>query len=193
MTTLGVWLLAAGYLVVACFFAAQRLLRRTESARSLRGGTYDRGSTLLVGSATGLAIVLPLPLGFFGVAAFPVTLPEGLVALGVMVLGLGIRVWAAAALGRYYTSTLTTVEGQSVVTTGPYALLRHPGYLGSILLWTGFAALSFNLVLLFAVPLMFVAVYSVRMGAEETMLARELGEDYVLYMRKTRRLIPYVY
>ena len=193
ISVLGVWLLAAGYVVVALFFTVQRLLRRTEAAKSLKGGAYDEGSTLLIGSATGLAILLPLVLDFFGTEVFSITLAGGLFALGVMALGFAIRAWAAAALGRYYTSTLTTARGQGVVTTGPYSLLRHPGYLGSILLWTGFGALSANLILLFVIPILFVSVYVVRIGVEERMLIRELGEDYKLYMRRTYRLIPYVY
>ena len=84
-------------------------------------------------------------------------------------------------------------EGQKAVTTGPYALVRHPGYLGEIMIWTGFAVLSSNLALFFLLPTMFVAVYLYRISVEERMLVRELGDDYVRYQRRTHRLIPSVY
>jgi len=80
-----------------------------------------------------------------------------------------------------------------VVTAGPYAFVRHPGYLGEIMIWTGFAVVSSNLVLFFLLPAMFVAVYLYRISVEERMLVKELGDDYVRYRRRTRRLIPSAY
>jgi len=191
--TLDLWLLLGGYIVILFFFVVQRLLRRGEGARSFRGGPYDRGNMILVGSATGIGLWLPLIMVLLGVAAYPINLPEGAVALAVMVLGVGIRVWAAMTLGKYYTTTLMMSEGQKVVTAGPYAFVRHPGYLGEIMIWTGFAVVSSNLVLFFLLPAMFVAVYLYRISVEERMLVKELGDDYVRYRRRTRRLIPSVY
>jgi len=89
------WLLLSGYLLIALFFVVQRFLRRSEGARSLRGGPYDRGNMILVGSATGIGLWLPLIMVFLGTTAFPISVVEGVVALGVMVLGMGTRVWAA--------------------------------------------------------------------------------------------------
>ena len=148
---------------------------------------------ILVGPATGIGLWLPLIMVLLGVAAYPINLPEGAVALAVMVLGVGIRVWAAMTLGKYYTTTLMMSEGQKVVTAGPYAFVRHPGYLGEIMIWTGFAVVSSNLVLFILLPAMFVAVYLYRISVEERMLVKELGDDYVRYRRRTRRLIPSVY
>jgi len=191
--TLDLWLLLGGYIVILFFFVVQRLLRRGEGARSFRGGPYDRGNMILVGSATGIGLWLPLIMVLLGVAAYPINLPEGAVALAVMVLGVGIRVWAAMTLGKYYTTTLMMSEGQKVVTAGPYAFVRHPGYLGEIMIWTGFAVVSSNLVLFFLLPAMFVAVYLYRISVEERMLVKGLGDDYVRYRRRTRRLIPSAY
>jgi len=190
---LDLWLLLSGYTVMVFFFVVQRLLRRGEGARSFRGGPYDRGNMILVGSATGIGLWLPLVMALLGVAAHPVSLPEGAVALAVMALGVGIRIWAAMTLGRYYTTTLMMSEGQKAVTSGPYALVRHPGSLGEIMIWAGFAVLSSNLVLFFLLPTMFVAVYLYRISVEERMLVRELGDDYIRYQRRTHRLIPSVY
>jgi len=191
--TLNLWLLFSGYLVIVFFFVVQRLLRRSEGARSLRGGLYDRGNMVLVGPATGIGLLLPLTMVFLGVAALPISLAGGVVALAVMVSGVGIRVWAAITLGAYYTTTLMMSEGQKVITSGPYRFVRHPGYLGEIMIWTGFAVASNNLVLFFLLPVMFVAVYLYRISAEERMLVKELGDDYASYQRRTRRLIPLVY
>jgi len=136
---------------------------------------------------------LPLIMVVLGFALFPIGLVEGMVALAVMLFGLGLRVWAAVTLGGYYTRTLMTTKDHKVVTTGPYARIRHPAYLGVILLWSGFGVLSGSLVIAFVFPVMFVAVYLYRISVEEKMLVGELGEDYVQYQQKTRKLIPAVY
>jgi len=136
---------------------------------------------------------LPLIMAVLGLALFPIDLVEGLVALAVMLSGLGLRVWAAVTLGGYYNRTLMTTKDHRVVTTGPYSRIRHPAYLGVILLWLGFGVLSGNLIIAFIFPVMFVVVYLYRISVEEKMLVKELGEDYVQYQRKTRRLVPAVY
>jgi protein-S-isoprenylcysteine O-methyltransferase Ste14 len=148
---------------------------------------------ILVGSATGIGLWLPLMMAFLGAAAFPISLVGGVVALAIMVLGVGIRVWTAIILGTYYTTTLMMSEGQKVVTSGPYRFVGHPGYLGEIMIWTGFAVVSSNLVLFLLLPVMFVTVYLYRISAEERMLIKELSDDYVRYQHRTRRLIPSVY
>jgi protein-S-isoprenylcysteine O-methyltransferase Ste14 len=193
ISSLGLWFLFAGYVVMVSFFIVQRRLRRTRSAKSFHGGAFDRGNTLLIGSATGLGLLLPMIADALGIATFPITLVEGLVALAVMSLGFGLRVWAAVSLGNYYTTTLMITEDHRVVSSGPYARIRHPGYLAEMLMWSGFGVLSSNLLLIFVIPVMIVSVYLYRISSEEEMLVRELGDDYVQYRRRTRKLIPGVY
>jgi protein-S-isoprenylcysteine O-methyltransferase Ste14 len=187
------WFLFAGYSVVIAFFIVQRLLRKTESAKSFRGGAFDKGNMLLIGSATGVGLWLPLIFDLLGVDIIRINLLEGVIGLVFMASGLGIRIWAALTLGKYYTTTLMITENQRVITTGPYARIRHPGYLGEIFLWTGFAVLSSNLILVFLLPVVFVVVYLYRISAEERMLVKELGNDYAQYKRRTWKLVPYVY
>ena len=113
--------------------------------------------------------------------------------MAVMVAGLAIRVWAADTLGRFYTRTLLVEPEHKVVTTGPYGKVRHPGYLGSILLWSGFGAIASNVAVTVLFPVLFVAIYLYRIGAEERMLVSELGEAYIQYQRRTSKLLPFVY
>jgi protein-S-isoprenylcysteine O-methyltransferase len=193
ISPLGVWLLAVGYLIVAAFLIAQMLLRPTEPAKTLRREKFDRGSTLLIGFVLAASLLLPLVAGILNIATFSISLVEGLTSVAFMLLGLGLRIWAAVVLGEFYTGTLMTIEGHRVVSTGPYGRIRHPGYLGSILLWCGFGVLSSSLLVAVLLPVMLVAVYTYRISAEEHMLVQELGDDYVQYQRRTRRLIPFVY
>ncbi len=67
--------------------------------------------------------------------------PVGLLAAGVLAVaaGGGLRVSAVVALGRYFTARTGVVAGHRVVRTGPYRWLRHPHYVGSVLLAAGTA------------------------------------------------------
>lgn len=179
--------------MVLAFFIIQRFLRRTKGAKSFKGGSYDRGNMALIGTATGIGLWLPVIADVMGVAIFPITIIEGLVALAFMMLGLMLRIWSAVVLGAYYTTTLMMTEGQKVVTAGPYGKIRHPGYLGEILLWSGLGVLSDNLIVVFLLPAMILAVLLYRISSEEKMLLKELGDDYAQYQRRTHRLIPFVY
>jgi protein-S-isoprenylcysteine O-methyltransferase Ste14 len=190
---LGLWFLLAGYIIMFAFLVIQRLLRRTESSKTFRRGASDRGSTLLIGFALGIGLWLPLVLDVLGTEPFHIDLAEGLTAAAVMLFGLALRIWAATTLGGLYTRTLMVTENHRVVDSGPYSRIRHPAYLGVILLWSGFGVLSSNIVIALAFPFVFVAVYLYRISVEENMLVRELGDAYVQYQRRTHRLIPFLY
>jgi protein-S-isoprenylcysteine O-methyltransferase Ste14 len=85
----------------------------------------DRGTRVLIAIALGAAIVAAL--GARSVAPelrMPVALRMAGVA--VMWLGLALRVWAIAALGGGFRTTVEVEPGQAVVSSGPYAWLRHP-------------------------------------------------------------------
>jgi protein-S-isoprenylcysteine O-methyltransferase Ste14 len=146
-----------------------------------------------VGAAFGAGLLLPLILGIRGVGLFSIDLVEGLLGVAVMVFGMGLRIWAASTLGKYYTRTLLTTDDQKIVTVGPYARIRHPGYLGDILLWSGFGILSSNLILAVLFPVMFVAIYLYRIGVEEGMLVKTLGDEYAQYQKRTYKLVPFLY
>ena len=55
---------------------------------------------------------------------------------GVLVMwsGLALRVWAIAALGSGFRTTVEVEPGQAVVSSGPYRWIRHPSYAGLLLL-----------------------------------------------------------
>ena len=125
------------FVLVAGFFAIEVLLRQGTPAKSLKTTDSDKGSTLLVGASIGAAIILPPLLNLLqvGQIALPIVSWLGLV---IMLLGLGLRVWSMRVLGAYYSRTLRVADTQVIVTQGPYRVVRHPGYLGTILLWVGY-------------------------------------------------------
>ena len=112
--------------------------------------------------------------------------------LAAMVGGLALRWWAIRVLGRYFTVDVAVHAAQSVIQAGPYRVIRHPAYCGSMLTLIGVGlALGTWLGLVLLVCLVSIG-FTVRMRVEETALNAALGEPYRDYARRTRRLIPFI-
>ena len=94
-------------------------------------------------------------------------------------------------LGVSYSRTLNTEPDQKIVEAGPYGLIRHPGYLGSLMTWTGFALTTRSAPIPGGLAGLF-AVYRYRILAEEEMLDRDLA-GYADYAVRTKRLVPFVW
>ena len=162
--------------------------------RSRRHGTpiryEDRSSRLLIS----LSMFLSLMIAFLFAASGIASLPSGAFYLGIglMIAGILLRQWSIAVLGRYFSRTVGVQEGQAVVDRGPYRLVRHPAYTGSLLTMVGlgFVLQSWGAVLVLIA--FFGVAFGYRIHVEEAVLTSKLGDEYVAYAKKTKRLIPYV-
>jgi protein-S-isoprenylcysteine O-methyltransferase Ste14 len=184
------------FLLIISFIAIEGRLRKGEKSRSLEGGEFDRGSTTLIGASFGIAILVLLVaslLDYLRSGEVPDNEFVGWIGIILILAGLALRVWAALTLGEFYTRTLLITDRQRVVESGPYRLIRHPGYLGDIILWAGAALATANwIAIVLIIPLM-VAAYTYRIRYEETMLLVTCGEPYRNYVARTRKLIPFIY
>jgi protein-S-isoprenylcysteine O-methyltransferase Ste14 len=116
----------------------------------------------------------------------PVTRPEALgLATGLMLAGTLLAAWAAVALGRSFS---LLPQARALVTWGPYRYVRHPMYLGGLLITVGEVWLRFSPLVL-ALNVIFVAAQLVRLRYEEALLERTFPE-YAAYRRCTSALIP---
>ncbi len=111
-------------------------------------------------------------------------------ALVLMVAGLAIRTWAVFTLGGYFTWHISTQKDQTIIKTGPYAFVRHPGYFGAFLTYAS-TALFLKAWFSFALSLI-VLLYAFlrRIYYEEEKLKHDLGSQYGSYCRNVRRFIP---
>lgn len=155
-------------------------------------GTADRGSALWIFAAM-FAAQLTAVLDFGYLQRSGQWKPVMTVGVVIAVAGIAFRIWSIRTLGRFFTSRVTVQDDQAVVDRGPYRWLRHPSYTGALV-----GALGTCLVLgsawgALAVIVLVVPAYRLRMAAEEKELAAKLGEPYRLYMKRTNRLLPFLY
>jgi protein-S-isoprenylcysteine O-methyltransferase Ste14 len=109
------------------------------------------------------------------------------VALGVASLALYAR--SRVALGLEWASPLQTRQEHHLVTTGPYARIRHPIYLSMIGFLAGLALVAGNWFLV-AFLLVSAVDLALRIPKEEQMMVEEFGHAYKAYMHRTGRLFP---
>jgi protein-S-isoprenylcysteine O-methyltransferase Ste14 len=115
--------------------------------------------------------------------------------LGVVLAWCGVllRVAAKRTLGRFFVGAVIIQEGHRVVTDGPYAVVRHPGYAGSIVALMGLGLATANVlsILIFIGVALLVFVRTIKV--EEAALTAALGQPYVEYSRGRARLVPGVW
>jgi protein-S-isoprenylcysteine O-methyltransferase Ste14 len=164
-------------------------VRVREAVQGKGSRTRDRGTRVLI------AITLGAAIGMAHAAASVVPslrIPgAGRVAgLIVMWLGLATRGWAIAALGSSFRTTVEVDQGQAVVSTGPYAWVRHPSYTGLLLIVAGYGLVVGNWLSLAVCLVLPLPGIVRRIHVEEAELNHVLGDAYGTYQAKTARLIP---
>src|SRR2546426_9662080 len=161
-------------------------LRRRGATRVKR----DRGSGALIIFTVFISIILAFSFGYAGIGM----LPDWAFYLGffLMFLGILVRQWAIAVLGRFFSLTVRIAEDHRVVETRPYRPVRHPSYTGVLITFIGLALAVQSLGALLVLLGVFSISYGYRMRVEEKALLSELGEDYANYMKRTKRIIPYL-
>jgi protein-S-isoprenylcysteine O-methyltransferase Ste14 len=120
---------------------------------------------------------------------------NSLFAFGIcfMLMGVTLRWYSAAVLGKYFTFDVAIQSGQVLIEAGPYRYIRHPSYSGALLTLLGFGLALGNWAGLAAALSCLGFAYAYRIPVEESALALALGETYKQYMKRTWRLVPFLF
>jgi protein-S-isoprenylcysteine O-methyltransferase Ste14 len=186
------------YLAGLVFAESLRLWRRVERLRPQSTWHCSRrqsrvAESLVLGCVLLGIWLLPLVSIFTPwLEAFDLPLPVWAVGAGgaLFTSSLALRWRAQTALGRQWSHTLETAEGQVLVTQGVYARLRHPIY-SSLVLWAVAQPLVLqNAVAGFGGAVAVGLIWLVRVPREEAMMVEHFGEEYRTYMARTGRWLP---
>ena len=114
--------------------------------------------------------------------------------IGVVLFTIGgvLRLWPVAVLGNRFSGLVAIQPGHHLVTTGIYATIRNPSYLGMLLNTLGWA-LAFRSGIGLGLTALMLAPLIARINAEERLLHDKFGAEYDAYRARTSRLIPGLY
>jgi protein-S-isoprenylcysteine O-methyltransferase Ste14 len=197
--TLDFW---QAWLFLACYFAASLVvslwLQRHDPAllrRRMRGGPFAEGerSQKIIMTITSIGFIALLVVPGFDRRFGWSEMPDAVAIIGDMLLLAGwLGILAVFRANSYAAATIQVASGQKVVSTGPYAIVRHPMYAAALLMLLGIPISLGSwwgaLVLLALLPAL-----AWRLLDEERLLLRDL-EGYAGYRRKVPwRLIPHLW
>jgi len=166
--------------------------RRRARVSRASASVEDRGSmaVLLALQSAGLALNFVLAAVWPAAAITWQPLAFFAAGIGLMLLGVALRWYSIWALGRYFTPEVAVSADQRVVQRGPYRLIRHPAYSGTLLTMLGLGLATGNVAGLIMLMVCVCAGYVYRVRVEEAALVKTLGQPYLEYMRHTRRFVP---
>ena len=181
----------------SAWLALEVALLLRDRARAKGSTADDRGTRTL---NFGLILAAVVAAGVLTAAAgahSPLWLPDArtggwqvVPGLAIAWLGLALRIWAIATLGRSFRTTVEVDAGQPVVTRGPYRWVRHPSYTGLLLIAAGIGLADGTWPGLAICLLLPTVALTHRIRVEEAALAQTLGAPYRAYQTHTKRLVP---
>jgi protein-S-isoprenylcysteine O-methyltransferase Ste14 len=185
---LGALLFVRGYFSLQVHRSGERLMPDPEAIQREGRGAFAVRVLLFFLLLAWLVLyaINPPWMGVLAIA-FPDWLRWSGFALGLVMLVL--LTWSQAVLGKQWSAQLLLREGHHLVTTGPYARVRHPVYTATAGWAVSLALLTANWVFVLLIVPTIVGLVS-RVPREEQMMIEEFGEEYKAYMLRTGRFFP---
>jgi protein-S-isoprenylcysteine O-methyltransferase Ste14 len=184
-------LIAAFWIIFVVYWAAMAIgAKKTIGARF-----WSREIGLRVGVLVLILLALRLPVfrqamrNALSYAAGSSVL-VGVVGVVLSALGIGLAIWARTYLGRNWGMPMSRKENPELVTSGPYAYVRHPIYTGMLIAMLGSAI---GVTPFWSIPLVLFGLYFVYSARkEEKLMMEQFPEQYAAYMRRTKMLMPFI-
>ena len=176
--------------VVAATLAAVRTLASRGQFRTFRMGLIEMVVTpepLILAAVTSLMLVLDFqPHDASVLDAVAAAIGAALVLYAWNLTAWSFLSWRSIFFGH------GVQEDQELVTRGAYGLVRHPVYLGVLLIWLGLTVAFLSPIALIITAVYVVPSYLPYMLSEERMMKEEFGDAYARYCRRVPMLLPYV-
>ena len=183
---------ALSALVVVTFLAA--ILALFAGGNVSSGEREDRGNRWVLVAISVIGLLLGIVpawtdrIGFWTIDGDVVRW----IGVALFAVGCAVRLWPVFVLGNRFSGLVAIQPGHTLVTTGIYATIRNPSYLGLLVSTLGWS-LAFRSVVGVLLTAALVPVLAARMASEERLLHEQFGAEYDAYRARTWRLIPGVY
>jgi protein-S-isoprenylcysteine O-methyltransferase Ste14 len=188
------WILFGGLMVMQVYFAS-RVHRAGERVKADHDAIEREGwwyaVVRAIGSLSLIAFLVLYAINPTWLEALLVPFPDWLRWTGVAfgVISFALYTWSQGMLGKAWSPHLQMREEHTLITTGPYARIRHPIYLALLVFLTGIALVTANWFFI-ALLVVSIVVLALRIPKEEQMMVDDFGEEYKVYMQRTGRLLP---
>jgi protein-S-isoprenylcysteine O-methyltransferase Ste14 len=96
-------------------------------------------------------------------------------------------------LGDNWSPVLEIRMEHTLITYGPYKRVRHPMYSDMMLWMVSFVLITANWFYALTISAGLTILFSIRIPDEEKLMLERFGEQYRIYMKQTKRLIPYIF
>ena len=116
---------------------------------------------------------------------------RGFLRTGAGVAGVALAIWSRRVLGTNWSGAVRIIEGQHLVRTGLYAVVRNPIYTGIALSVFGTALVAGTIGGLLGFALVAASLWQ-KGRMEEQFLLAEFGEEYAAYQRDVKFMIPFI-
>ncbi len=163
----------------------------TKTTRRLEPAASRILRALIFLNAIVLLSTTRIPLPWLYVQLWPVGFWPFWLGVAVTIPGLLFAVWAREHLGRNWSRSVTIKQDHELITTGPYAMVRHPIYTGILAGFLG-TAMAISQVRGFLVFLLIFLVFWIKLHMEEQWMRSQFGETYATYAHHTAALVPYL-
>jgi protein-S-isoprenylcysteine O-methyltransferase Ste14 len=179
-----IWIAFLLYWQIKAFNA--KITQRLEPASS----RILRSLAFLVAIALLTVPRIPLPWLYFQLW------PQGLwpfwLGAALTVAGLLFAIWARQHLGRNWSRSVTLKQDHELITSGPYAVVRHPIYTGILTGFVGSIVAQGQVRSLIAFLLISLVLWA-KLRLEEQWMRSHFGDTYGAYARRVAALVPFVF
>jgi protein-S-isoprenylcysteine O-methyltransferase Ste14 len=183
------------WVVFALFYFQEVLVLEPRKPKQGESRQQDRGSYNLILGGNWLCAIIAF---FCAVRVRDAGFHEGQTEYfwaGVSLIALGtvLRRHCFIMLGRHFRPVVSVAPDQPVMDRGAYHWIRHPSYLAGILVNVGMGLSLTNWISLIVLGIGPPSLYAYRIYVEEKALVETLGQPYRDYMKRTKRLIPFLF
>jgi len=177
------------YFVIKVRRAGERIMPDREAVKREGGNGF-----LIIRAAAFFALVTFLGMYIAGMAwidVFRFMLPDWLRWMGFAlgILSVAFMTWTQVTLDTQWSAQLQLTKDHHLITTGPYARVRHPLYT-SVFGWGAALSLLTANWIFVAVSVLSIIGLIVRIPKEEQMMIEAFGDDYKIYIQHTGRFFP---
>jgi len=188
------WSIFGGMIILQLYFASRLRLAGEPRAADRKAIKRERWIFIVIRVIRSTILVVFLVLYVVNLPwlrLFRVPFPDWLRWSGAVlgVLSLGLYAWSRRTLGKEWSSCLRMREAHHLVTTGPYAWIRHPIYLAMMVFMTAITLIAANWFLI-AFLVISIVDLALRIPNEEQMMIEMFGDEYQAYIQRTGKLLP---